>query len=85
MADRQSAYRFWKMRVNPNMMITIAMMISSSGRPIDVLLWRVTSERSAESLAVSWARVPEHSMALARERSLASTLMRVPACSPEPI
>jgi hypothetical protein len=37
MADRPSAYRFWKMRRNPNMMITRAMMISSSGRPIDLL------------------------------------------------
>jgi len=67
------------MRVNPNMMITIAMMISSSGRPIDVLRWRVTSERSVESRAVSRARVPEHLRALARERSLVSTL------TPEPV
>ena len=41
--------------------------------------WRVTSERSAESRAVSRARVPEHLRALARERSLVSTL------TPEPV
>lgn len=73
------------MRVNPNMMITIAMMISSSGRPIDLLPWRVTSERSAASLAVSQAQVPEHSRALMPDWSLASALMGVPACSPEPV
>ena len=41
--------------------------------------WRVTSERSAESRAVSRVRVPEHLAALARERLLASTL------TPEPV
>jgi len=73
------------MRVNPNMMITSAMMISSSGRPIDVLPWRVTSERSAESMAVSRARALEHQRTLAPERAAASTLTLVPACSPEPV
>jgi hypothetical protein len=71
------------MRVNPNMMITSATMISSSGRPIEVLPWRVTSERSAESMAVS--RALEHQKALAPERAAASTLMLVPACSPAPV